>query len=1222
MFITKHFFRLILITLFLTLPVCFMNCKKTTEHQSAAFESFINIPGITTEEIAAINELKNEYNKFVFSVLPSTTAFLDSSGEIGGFFALFCDWLTGLFGISFVPEYVEWNDFLAKLASFEVDFTGAMTPTEERLKTYYMTSPIAMQIIKSYQITGSESIENITQRRLPRYAFILDTSIINDIAAAVGSDTFETILVRSTDEAYEFLKTGQADAFLYSDAVEVSFDKFGDVTAKDFFPLIYNPVSLATQNPKLNPIITAVQKALDNGAHSSLTTIYNQGHKEYQRNKLRNQFTEEEREYIRNNPVIPVGAIYSNYPVSFFNNRENEFQGIFFDLLDEIESMTGLVFKLANDQYTEWGTIQEMLRNKEVFFVSDMIWTRAREEYFIWSETSIHNDSYALISKLDFPNVSTNEILNSKIGLTRETAYTAMFKQWFPGHENTIEYNGIEETFNAMRNNKVDMVMTTERRLMFLTHYQELSGYKVNYVFNQSISTRFGFNKDGEVLRSIIDKALNTIDTEGISNQWMRKTFDYRAKVLEAQRPLLYGSLVLGACVISLLVILFIRSRYTGKQLEALVKEKTRDLADSYNYAQKAREEAEHANRAKSSFLANMSHEIRTPMNAIMGVTDILMQNEKLPSEIEDGLEMIFASSEMLLGIINDILDFSKIEAGKLDIIPAPYQVASMINDAVHLNMMRIGNRPIQFELKIDESIPAELIGDELRIKQILNNALSNAFKYTDSGKVTMSISAKSDRGGKNTTLVFCIQDTGHGMTNEQLKRLFEEYSRFSENTKRTIEGTGLGFSIMQRLVNLMNGSINVESEPDRGTSVTVQLPQIIAEGSAMLGQDIIDNLRRFQINNIVHKRNIRFKREPMPYGRVLIVDDTETNLFVAERLMRLYKLQIETAVNGREAVDKITNGNTYDIIFMDHMMPEMDGIEATKKIREWEAEQNAKIKSKSFTADESMESPKETQSNNGKPHMRTPIVALTANAVVGQADVFLKNGFDAFISKPLDINQLDITLNKMIRDKQPPEVIEAARREQAAEQDIPAEQTDTEPLLLESFIRDAQKAVTLLKELIKDSAYKNNDNLQKYITCVHGMGSSLLAVNEKELSGKARRLEQAGRDKDFDLISASSPELINDLCLLLEKIKPAHKEETTDDNIEELLKILPALIEKLSDYNRKGSLDILTGIKNCSSKTRSIITEITEYIMHSEFEKGENAAAEYLDVIKRRKSI
>jgi len=421
------------------------------------------------------------------------------------------------------------------------------------------------------------------------------------------------------------------------------------------------------------------------------------------------------------------------------------------------------------------------------------------------------------------------------------------------------------------------------------------------------------------------------------------------------------------------------------------------NLRRDLEYAAKT---AETANRAKSLFLANMSHEIRTPMNAILGITEIMIQSEALPKEIEEGLSKIYNSGDLLLGIINDILDFSKIEAGRLDIMPVQYKVANMLNDSVHLNMMRIDSKPIEFELQIDENIPAKLFGDELRIKQILNNLLSNAFKYTDSGKVTLSVSYESGQSEDEAILVLGVQDTGHGMAKEQLKTMFDEYTRFNNEKSITVEGTGLGLAITQRLLNLMGGTMHVESEPGKGSLFVMKLPQKTVDYD-VLGGELAENLKQFRLNYMTQKKIFKTVRDPMPYGSVLIVDDMETNLFVAKGLMKFYQLQIDTAVNGYEAIEKVKEGKVYDIIFMDHMMPGMDGIEATGNIR-----------SLGYTS---------------------PIIALTANAVTGQADIFMQNGFDAFISKPIDRRQLNSILNKFVRDKQPPEVIEAARQQNAA---------------------------------------------------------------------------------------------------------------------------------------------------------------------------------------------
>jgi len=416
----------------------------------------------------------------------------------------------------------------------------------------------------------------------------------------------------------------------------------------------------------------------------------------------------------------------------------------------------------------------------------------------------------------------------------------------------------------------------------------------------------------------------------------------------------------------------------------------------------KKQAEAEAANVAKSAFLARMSHEIRSPMNVILGITEMQLEKDGLSQDMREALNKMYNSGYLLLSIINDILDLSKIEANRLELMPVNYNVASLINDTVQLNVMRFDAKPIQFELKADENIPLTLFGDELRIKQILNNILTNAFKYTDSGKVSMAVAAEykiSEQEEKpGVLLVFRISDTGRGMTREQVSKLFDEYTRFNLEANRVTEGTGLGMSITNRLVNLMNGEIIVESELDKGSTFTVKLPQGIVSGAEVIGRELAENINKCSIGKLMHeKKSTQFIREYMPYGKVLVVDDMEPNLYVARGLLSPYGLSIETVLSGKEAIEKIKEGMIFDIIFMDHFMPEMDGIETAKLIRSF-----------GYTR---------------------PIVAMTANALVGHAEMFAENGFDGYIPKPIDIRQLNDLLNKLIRDKCPPETVEAARR-------------------------------------------------------------------------------------------------------------------------------------------------------------------------------------------------
>ncbi|MCL2472202.1 MAG: ATP-binding protein, partial [Treponema sp.] len=493
---------------------------------------------------------------------------------------------------------------------------------------------------------------------------------------------------------------------------------------------------------------------------------------------------------------------------------------------------------------------------------------------------------------------------------------------------------------------------------------------------------------------------------------------------------------------------------------------------------------AELASSSKSSFLANMSHEIRTPMNAILGITEILLSEKTLVPYIRDALNRIYNSGDLLLGIINDILDLSKIEAGKLELNPAKYEVASMINDTVSLNMMRANDKPIEFQLAVDKDIPATLIGDDLRIKQVLNNLLSNAFKYTKSGIVKLSVSTEKENEDidTNVKLILRVSDTGQGMTEEQVKLIFDEYTRFNSDENRSVEGTGLGMGISKNLINLMNGKISVKSELNWGTIITVVLPQGKVD-SRVIGNELAESLQNFKLNDAKEIRKAQIVYEPMPYGSVLIVDNEETNLYVAKGLMAPYSLTIDTATSGFEALDKINGGKLYDIIFMDHMMPKMDGMEATDRIR--------------------------------KLGYSLPIVALTANAVAGQAEMFLANGFDAFISKPIDTRQLNTVLKQFVRDKQPPEVIEAARQQaiEQKKQKVTAKAPKSiDPKLVKFFIRDASKALAVLEKIYPNDGVYNAEDLKAYIINVHGMKSALIHIGETELSSVAAKLERDGR--------------------------------------------------------------------------------------------------------------
>ena len=602
------------------------------------------------------------------------------------------------------------------------------------------------------------------------------------------------------------------------------------------------------------------------------------------------------------------------------------------------------------------------------------------------------------------------------------------------------------------------------------------------------------------------------------------------------------------------------------------------ELIKLHHDLEAAVEAAENANRTKSAFLAKMSHEIRTPLNAVLGISEIHLQNETLQHDIREAFTRIYNSGGLLLGIINDILDMSKIEAGKLELSPSNYDVSSMINDTVFLNMIKYENKPVKFILNVDENVPSQLFGDDLRIKQILNNLLSNAFKYTSSGEVEMSVNAECS--SDSVTLVFRVRDTGQGMAADQIARLFDAYSRFNMEANRTTEGTGLGMGITKNLVDMMNGEILVESEPDKGSLFTVRLPQGVT-GAAALGKQAAENLNKFHLNYGAKMEKKHITREPIPFGKVLVVDDMEMNLYVARSMLSPYGLQIDTAAGGQEAIEKIKL-NTYDLVLMDHMMPIMDGMEAAGIIRKWEEEE--------FQKKHGMEFPQETPKLL---EAKLPIIALTANAVSGMREMFLANGFNDFISKPIAVQELDMILKKWL----------------SAEKITLRAEQETEDETHDSFLAEAGKIGEInieigLSQLSgSKKIYRNTleifnkklvsecdsmtrsleaNDIKNFTISVHAMKSMLAIIGATALSQTALELEAASKSGDIDHCTQRFPEFKDRLLSLHKKLSAAFsvsQEKTEPEKPEEkpqkgkvlivddMEMLLYVIKEKLSSY-------------------------------------------------------
>ena len=383
-------------------------------------------------------------------------------------------------------------------------------------------------------------------------------------------------------------------------------------------------------------------------------------------------------------------------------------------------------------------------------------------------------------------------------------------------------------------------------------------------------------------------------------------------------------------------------------------------------------EEARRASDSKNLFLANMSHEIRTPMNAICGMAELTLRDQTLSPESRENTENIKRAGKVLISIVNDILDYSKMESGKLEIVPVTYSFKHMVDDVMNMSALRVEDKQVDVRAQIQPGLPDILIGDEIRIRQILFNLLSNAIKYTENGYVILDVTGEEDSGFLDLTI--SVTDSGIGIKKEDLNKLFVSFQQLDSRRLRSREGTGLGLAICKQLLSLMGGKIEVESTYGVGSKFTVHFSQKIGTADS-------------KTENVVADEKVK---EPLVTvgAKVLVVDDNLVNLKVSEGLLKTFGLDVVTCVSGRDCLDILSKEKDFDIIFIDHMMPELDGIDTLNLIR----------------------------ADNSEYMKTVPLIALTANVVSGVREMFISEGFDDYVPKPIDMNWLNSILRKYIK--------------------------------------------------------------------------------------------------------------------------------------------------------------------------------------------------------------
>lgn len=1130
------------------------------------YESYKDIPGVTSEEIAGVDALIAKRQKIVFGAPISSYAFVKDTGEYGGYYELLTRWLSDFFDIPFELKLYSFPDLKENLANGTIQVAPSYLAPNAFEGTRITTTSVFQHAIRYVSLVDSSELKEQSAKRPLTVGYLDGSNSVKAAQVYLEGDFGDTYFIKpflTKEDAETALSIGSIDLFVADGTIIDTYRASQSLLIGDFNAQVYQDITLMTCSEDVGPLLSVIDKALKAGALYEFNDLVAEGLQDFDHTAFLESLTAEETEYyntlIAQGGEIPIAVHPSNYPFDYYDEETHSFQGIGIDVLAAISTFTGLSFVPANSNTAQWPELQRMVESGTLPMVAELTRTPGRENRFGWASAPFATDTYAFVSRSDFPNITIDQLRFVRVGLLIDTAYAEAYTEWFRDIAETKSYNDQVAALDALASGEIDLIMTTKAHYSVAVNYLKRTEFKLNYIFDNSVGSYFGFNEKETLLASIISKAQLFVNTSEISQVWMFRVYNYQEEARLRQNLAVGGLLAL--VILALAVTVFMRRR-NEQRLQALVDQRTDELAEQIIAT-------ESASQAKSSFLALMSHEMRTPLNAIIGLSQLALDDNAEPKEVRENTERIYGSGITLLHIVNDILDISKIEAGKMEIIPVNYDMASLINDTITLNILRINNKPIEFKLHIDPSMPANFFGDELRVKQIMNNLLSNAFKYTQKGTVDWTLS--HEREGDTLWLTASIKDTGMGIRQEDVEKLFSDYNQVDTKANRKIEGTGLGLAIVKKMIDLMDGSILVESSYGEGSTFTVRVRQAYVD-DAILGEKLVRSLTEFRYTEQKQQMSNEFVRIKLPNARVLVVDDVETNLIVAKGFMKPYGMTIDCVTNGPDALVALREEKVhYDALFVDHMMPGMDGIELTHIIRE----------------------------EIGSDYARNiPIIAMTANAVMGSEEMFLSNGFDAFLAKPVEIDQLDAVIRKWVRGKEADNETDeqcflaeevAPRREQEGDQaavlvfdTLDGSGLNWEAGLArfsgneESYLDVLTAYVTYTPGMLDDLERWSEERLDEYAITVHGIKGSSRTIGAEALGSQAEALEFAAKEGNVAFIRETEEGFLAETRDLIAKIaacislarggaaKPAKDKPDRD------------LLKELAEACRQADIDLI----------------------------------------------
>ena len=1016
-----------------------------------AVTHYSEIPDITPDEINAVEMILEGNDQFAFGSVLSSEAFYDSSELSAGFDSLVSGWLTMLFNVPFnLTIYDNYGELEASVTSGETDFCNSLINKTDS-EQYYISDPIAERTLKCVKLFGSRPYAEISIDSTQKIGLFANEELVMQIRQYYG-DGNKVIYADDYAHAYELLKNGEIAAFFEAGSGETAFDQYEDIVIEDIISIPTGKLALASTKDELKPLVDVVNKALRYGGAYYMTNLYNRGRELFKRYRLRLNLTDEEKEYIESKYSqgmnIRAFMYEDNYPISFIDSSDSNWRGKAVDVLDKVSRLTGLIFTKSAIESETVSDLTRLLEDGEIELLAGLEITRQnRGDFYITKP--FDSGMVVMLSKTKYPVKSAEEVNYSRVGLVENTGAADVFLTLYPNHRNSSYFNRLEDALSALKSEKIELLPASNNMMAKAIHFLGFTGIAANVVFNGNFGAVFCVGKRDYELTSVIDKAMSFIDTEGISMRWNNFMLDSAGFFSGDMTPWLAVAATIFFWLALLLLIVCLRYWRVQKRLKKSLKKakgQIRDLTAIVNktatggeyesgmefddidtpslraeqqsaqtkYKQTAFEqqagalgqapygrsirsadyaapttgisqdaveyeplfETPESGQDKTEFLARLTNELRAPLNTIKGMTTILKKTTD-PERINSLTTQIAAAADSLSVILDNMIVLSRIEAGSFSLSYEDFSLRRVVEDAVEQYEEQCKEIGIGFKYT-----PADQMGDWVvksdknRLIQLLCNAVDLMTKYTDDGWIEMGIYVKEEPDYYLAAFSFVDPKSRLGsVLTEPIPELTEDYHDISH----LYEAAVLNLQVMRHLVTRMGGELSVERMQEQGQILSFSIKADKGDAGDVVEAVPLD-LTGTELDTIDYCIN------------VLFADDIEVNRTIFGELFSDTDMIIDETEDGEHTVEYFANSPMYyyDIIFIDVLMPGLNGYETIKRIRALEREDALSV----------------------------PIIIMMTAENHEELELAKRLGATDYVLKPVNLNILNKLLKKYITDQ------------------------------------------------------------------------------------------------------------------------------------------------------------------------------------------------------------